>query len=57
MTAKLYEDTQTNPLAGCLPPLLQIPVFIALYRSILSLANAAKLGYDQHWVELFGWQK
>ena len=39
-----YEDTETNPLAGCLPPLLQIPVFIALYRSILNLANAKALG-------------
>lgn len=37
--AKLYEDTGSNPLAGCLPSLFQIPVFIALYRSILNLAN------------------
>jgi len=43
VVAKLYEDTETNPLAGCLPPLLQIPVFIALYRSILNLANAKAL--------------
>jgi len=39
LIAKLYEDTGSNPLAGCLPPLLQIPVFIGLYRSILNLAN------------------
>ncbi len=39
MTAKLYEDTDSNPLLGCLPAFLQIPVFIALYRSILNLAN------------------
>ena len=39
MTAKLYEDTNSNPLLGCLPAFLQIPVFIALYRSILNLAN------------------
>eukprot|EP00622_Pseudochattonella_farcimen_P000468 FR734968.1.p1 GENE.FR734968.1~~FR734968.1.p1 ORF type:complete len:223 (+),score=25.56 FR734968.1:43-669(+) len=39
MTAKLYEDTESNPLAGCIPSLVQIPVFIALYRSILRLAN------------------
>jgi membrane protein insertase Oxa1/YidC/SpoIIIJ len=24
-----------NPLAGCLPTLVQIPVFIGLYRSVL----------------------
>lgn len=39
MIAKLYEDTDSNPLAGCLPALVQIPIFIALYRSILNLAN------------------
>jgi len=37
--AKLYDDTEVNPLLGCLPSFLQIPVFIALYRSILRLAN------------------
>ena len=31
-TAKLYEMTETNPLAGCLPSIAQIPIFIALYR-------------------------
>lgn len=30
MVAKLYEDTDSNPLAGCLPSLFQIPVFIAV---------------------------
>ena len=43
MTAKLYEDTESNPLAGCIPSLVQIPVFIALYRSILNLANSKAL--------------
>jgi YidC/Oxa1 family membrane protein insertase len=28
---KLYKEHQVNPLGGCLPLLLQIPVFIALY--------------------------
>ena len=44
LVARLYADTDSNPLAGCLPPLLQIPVFIALYRSILNLANQKILG-------------
>ena len=34
----LYQDTDTNPLAGCLPAFGQIPVFIALYKSVLNLA-------------------
>ena len=43
-TAKLYEMTETNPLAGCLPAIAQIPVFIALYRSVLNLAFDQKIG-------------
>ena len=30
---------QTNPLSGCLPALVQIPVFLALYRSFFNLAS------------------
>ena len=40
---KLYQDNQVNPLAGCLPSLAQIPIFIGLYRSVLNLAKADKL--------------
>lgn len=29
---QLYRDEKANPLAGCLPILLQIPVFFALYK-------------------------
>ncbi len=32
----LYKTEKINPLGGCLPILLQIPVFIALYWAILS---------------------
>jgi len=30
--AKLYKTNKVNPLAGCVPLLLQIPVFFALYK-------------------------
>jgi len=33
---KLYKEHQVNPLGGCLPLLLQIPVFFALYRVLTS---------------------
>jgi len=39
-----------NPLAGCLPALIQIPVFIALYRSFLSLAQQNKLEESFLWL-------
>jgi len=32
----LYKTEKINPLGGCLPMLIQIPVFIALYWSILA---------------------
>lgn len=32
----LYKNEKINPLGGCLPVLVQIPVFIALYWSILA---------------------
>eukprot|EP00640_Fibrocapsa_japonica_P001548 CAMPEP_0113933922 /NCGR_PEP_ID=MMETSP1339-20121228/1274_1 /TAXON_ID=94617 /ORGANISM="Fibrocapsa japonica" /LENGTH=390 /DNA_ID=CAMNT_0000935491 /DNA_START=103 /DNA_END=1275 /DNA_ORIENTATION=- /assembly_acc=CAM_ASM_000762 len=38
MIAQMYEQTQVNPLAGCIPSLLQIPFFIGLYQSINALA-------------------
>ncbi len=33
---KLYQKHQVNPLAGCLPMFLQMPVFISLYYTVSS---------------------
>jgi YidC/Oxa1 family membrane protein insertase len=33
-TMKLYKDAGTNPFASCLPILLQMPIFLALFRLI-----------------------
>ena len=35
-TMKLYRDEGVNPLGGCLPLLLQMPIFIALYQTFSS---------------------
>jgi YidC/Oxa1 family membrane protein insertase len=32
---KLYKDEKVNPLAGCLPMLIQIPIFFALYKVLV----------------------
>ena len=32
---KLYKDEKINPAAGCLPILLQIPIFYALYKVLM----------------------
>lgn len=44
----LYKTEKINPLGGCLPILIQIPVFIALYWSILS-------SVEMRYAPFFGW--
>ncbi|MDP4096462.1 YidC/Oxa1 family membrane protein insertase [Paenibacillus sp. P96] len=33
-TMKLFQENRVNPMAGCLPLLVQMPIFIALYNAI-----------------------
>lgn len=42
-TSLLYEQAGVNPLAGCLPSLASIPIFIGLYSSLSNLANEGGL--------------
>lgn len=35
----LYKEHGINPAAGCLPSLIQLPIIIALYQTILTLFN------------------
>ena len=47
-TMELYKKESVNPLGGCLPILIQIPVFIALYWVLLEsveLRQAAFIGW------------
>lgn len=47
----LYKENKVNPLSGCLPTLLQIPVFVALYNVLLNsieLRGAGFMGYVQN---------
>ena len=39
---RLYKEHQVNPLGGCLPLLLQLPVFIALYSVLRGDAKLAQ---------------
>jgi len=36
---ELYKEAGVNPLGGCLPMLVQMPVWFALYRSLYQLAS------------------
>ncbi len=45
---KIYREEKVNPMGGCLPILIQIPVFIALYWVLLStveIRNAPWVGW------------
>lgn len=35
-TMKLYKDNNINPLAGCLPLIIQLPILIALYQAFIA---------------------
>lgn len=48
--AELYQQNEVNPLAGCLPSFVQIPVFIGLYRAVLNLAKDNKLDEPFLWL-------
>ncbi len=38
-TMKLYKDSGTNPFASCLPILIQMPIFLSLFRLLNAAAN------------------
>ncbi len=42
-TMKLYKQAGVNPASGCLPLLIQLPIFIALYRVFLNGIEADSL--------------
>ena len=45
---KLYQENKVNPASGCLPILLQIPIFFSLYKVIfvtIELRHAAWIGW------------
>ncbi|MCA1824065.1 MAG: membrane protein insertase YidC [Mycobacteriales bacterium] len=60
---KLYKEHGTNPLSGCLPILLQLPIFFALFRVLRSFTPTlvdgayqfkAAYGLHQHTIESAG---
>jgi YidC/Oxa1 family membrane protein insertase len=58
-TMKLYKDSGTNPFASCLPILLQMPIFFALFRMIDQAAKKGRAhGFlDTKTAEQFGQSK
>ncbi len=51
-TMALYKETGTNPFASCLPLILQMPIFLALFRLI---SRAATEGFGgEHFMTVAG---
>lgn len=49
-TARLYKQAGVNPLAGCLPTLATIPVWIGLYQALSNVANEGLLTEGFFWI-------
>jgi len=47
-TLALYQKYKVNPLAGCLPLLIQLPIFLALF-------NALRTSWALHGAKFVGW--
>jgi YidC/Oxa1 family membrane protein insertase len=43
---KLYSEHKFNPMAGCLPMLIQLPIFIGLYSALSSPDFMIKAGHE-----------
>uniref|UniRef100_A0A0G4F2R3 Membrane insertase YidC/Oxa/ALB C-terminal domain-containing protein n=1 Tax=Chromera velia CCMP2878 TaxID=1169474 RepID=A0A0G4F2R3_9ALVE len=50
VTGLAMQEAKTNPLAGVLPSFAQIPVFIALYRSLSNLSQTSQLDEPFLWI-------
>ena len=51
-TQEMYRKHNINPVAGCLPMFIQLPIFLGLYRALMvdvELRQAPLLGDAIHW--------
>ena len=46
-TMALYQQYRVNPMAGCLPMVIQIPIFLGLYNSIMHLSTSGAGLWDE----------
>ena len=51
---RFYREHEINPLGGCLPLVIQMPVFSILYWVVRGLTNQSKFGGFQHVLEGYG---
>lgn len=46
----LYKEHGVNPLGGCLPMLVQMPIWIALYQALIQLSGEGLLNQGFFWI-------
>jgi YidC/Oxa1 family membrane protein insertase len=46
-TMALYQQYRINPMAGCLPMVIQIPIFLGLYNAIMRLSTSGAGLWDE----------
>ncbi|MDJ0642493.1 MAG: membrane protein insertase YidC [Erythrobacter sp.] len=47
---QLYKDEKVNPLAGCLPLIIQIPIFFALYKVLILAIEMRHEPFIPFWI-------
>jgi YidC/Oxa1 family membrane protein insertase len=52
---KLYQEAGINPLAGCLPLLLQFPIWLGLYRAIVYCVPATPMQLFEFSQNIYSW--
>ena len=50
-TMAMYKEHNVNPIAGCLPILLQMPVWIALYRMLSTAGELYQAPFIPGWID------
>ncbi len=49
-TQRIYAEHGVNPLSGCLPTLIQMPIWIGLYSALLALAQTPEFSTSFLWI-------
>ena len=52
---RVYKENNVNPLAGCLPLLIQMPIWFALYQALINLGNREHPTFDPAFEQGFLW--
>jgi YidC/Oxa1 family membrane protein insertase len=52
---RVYKENNVNPLAGCLPLFIQMPIWFALYQALINLGNREHYMFDPAFEQGFLW--